>query len=90
MVETLLSGSVGQMMAQVNPQGFFKMAGLTVRSFKTKYSPEISKIIEDTATMLSKNPEADQAAATIAGDIKNTASQKSKTLKLPTNTNEAI
>lgn len=90
MIETMLSGAVGQMMAQVNPEGFFKMAALTVRSFKTKYSPEISKIIADTGAMLSKNPQAENAAAVIGGEMKNSGSQKSKSLKLPTNTNEAI
>ncbi len=88
LIETVMSGQVGQMMAQINPAGFFKMAGLSLRTFKTKYSPEISRLLEETAEMLGGNPEMEDAAANIAGGISDQASQKSKTMKLPQNTNE--
>lgn len=92
MIETILSGNMGQMLSQVNPSGFFKIAGLTLRSMKTKYSPEISKIFEDTAAMLSQNPEEEDAAATVAQGAPNLSSQqpKSQANKLPTNTNEVL
>lgn len=90
MIETILSGNIGQMLSQINPAGFFKAAGLTMKTMKTRYSPEISKILEETGVMLSGNPEDEDAAAVIAGNVGGNMQQqaKSKALKLPTNTNE--
>lgn len=91
MVETVMSGQVGQMMAQINPAGFFKMAGLSLRTMKTKYSPEISRILEETAAMLGGNPQQEDAAAIIAqGMPGQSGTPKSKSLKLPSNTNEGV
>jgi hypothetical protein len=89
MIENVLAGNIGQLMAQVNPAGFFKIAGLTLRTMKTKYGPEISKVFEETAEMLSGNPEQEEAAAILAGGMPNQRAAKSSELKLPTNTNEA-
>jgi hypothetical protein len=89
MLETVMSGQIGQLLAQVNPAGFFKTAGLTLRTMKTKYSPEISRILEETAAMLSQNPQAEQGAATLAQGMPG-SSPMSRTQKLPTNTNEGI
>lgn len=96
MTETVMSGQMGQMLSQVNPAGFFKIAGLSLRTMKTRYSPEISRIFEDTAEMLSGNPEDEDAAAMIAGNLNSGANSGegrpnggSRSLKLPTNTNEA-
>jgi len=95
MLETVMSGQMGQLMAQVNPAGFFQIAGLTLRTMKTKYAPEISAIFEQTSEMLSGNPEDEEAAAMLAGQnampsggdsSKNMSAQN----KLPTNTNEAF
>jgi hypothetical protein len=94
MLETVMSGQMGQMLSQINPAGFFKVSALTLRTMKTKYSPEISAIFDETAQMLEGTPEDEEAAAVIAGDNsqpsggdspKNMSSQN----KLPTNTNEA-
>ncbi len=90
LLETMLSGQIGQMMSQVNPAGFFKMSALTMKSMKTKYSPNIADVLEQTAMMLSQDPQAQamaqQMAATNPGNYKLPA--MSKSLKLPTNTNE--
>ena len=90
LLETMLSGQIGTMMAQVNPAGFFKMSALTMKSMKTKYSPNIADVLEQTAMMLSQNPEmqqmAQQMAATNPGQYKQ--QPMSKALKLPTNTRE--
>jgi len=50
MLETVMSGQMGQMMAQVNPAGFFKISALTLKTMKTKYSPEIARIFEEYST----------------------------------------
>ena len=87
LLETVMSGQVGQMMSQVNPAGFFQMASLAMKSMKTKYSPNIVEVLEQTAQMLSGNPEANAAASEMAqGGTGQTP--KSRELKLPQNTNE--
>lgn len=90
MLETVMSGQVGQMLSQVNPAGFFKMSALAMKSVKTKYSPNIVEVLEQTAQMLGGNPQAQQEASAMAQG--NTPSQGplSKSLKLPQNTNEGV
>ena len=88
MVENVLAGNIGQMLGQVNPACFFRAAGLTLKSMKTRYSPEISKILEETAAMLSQDVKQEEGAAQMAGDMQNQSAPKSSALKLPTNTNE--
>jgi len=95
MLETVMSGQMGQMMAQVNPAGFFKISSLSLKTMKTKYSPEISRIFEETAKMLQQSPEDEEGAAAIAGGIAqpsggSSSQNMSKQNKLPTNTNEAV
>jgi hypothetical protein len=94
MLETVMSGQMGQMMAQVNPAGFFKISSYSLKTLKTKYSPEISRIFEETAMMLQKSPEDEEGAAAIAGQVAqpsggSSSKNMSKLNKLPTNTNEA-
>lgn len=87
MLESVMSGQVGQMLAQVNPAGFFQMSSLAIKSMKTKYSPQISKLLEQTGQMLGQSQEAQQEAKMMAsGGTGQTP--KSKDLKLPQNTNE--
>jgi hypothetical protein len=96
MLETVMSGQMGQMMAQVNPAGFFKISSLTLKTMKTKYSPEIARIFEETAEMISGDVATEEGAANLAhntsganpsgGDDSKNMSQQNK---LPTNTNEA-
>ncbi len=94
MLETVMSGQMGQMLAKVNPAGFFQVSALNLRTMKTKYSPEISKIFEETAKMLQKSPEDEEGAALLASQGAqpsggSSSKNMSKTNKLPTNTNEA-
>lgn len=88
LVENVLAGNIGQMLAQVNPAGFFKAAGLVIKTTKTKYSPELADILASTGQMLMQQPVMEQGAATLAGGLTQTNSPKSRDLKLPTNTNE--
>lgn len=90
MLETVLSGQVGQMMAQINPAGFFKMSALALKSMKTKYSPDIVEVLNQTSMMLGGNPEANQQAAQVAQGIPMGQQPMSRSLKLPTNTNEGV
>jgi len=96
MLEQVLAGAVGQMLAQVNPAGFFKAAGLSMKTMKTKNSPEIAAIMEQTAQMLQQNPQATQQAQAMAQGMPGQLAQQSgpqngassTTLNLPQNTNE--
>ena len=94
MMETMLSGNVGSLLAQVNPAGYFQAAALSVRSVKTKYSPEISQILANTSAMLAQNQQAAGQASMMAqgtvGGNQATQQRLSQELKLPQNTNEGI
>lgn len=83
MIENVLAGNIGQLLGQVNPAGFFQAAGLTMRSMKTKYSPEISKIFEETAGMLQQQPAQEEGAAQMAGNLQNQTGRGSETMTLP-------
>lgn len=88
MLETVMSGQIGQMMSQINPAGFLEMSALSIKSMRTKYSPDIVRIIQQTAQLLGADPEANAQAAQNAqggGGQQPMSSQ----LKLPQNTNEA-
>ena len=88
MLETVMSGQVGQMMMQVNPSGFLQMSALSIKSMKTKYSPDIVRVIEETAQMMS--PEQNQAVAEANQGGGGGGQPQSKALKLPQNTNEGV
>jgi len=88
LLETTLSGSIGNMLAQVNPAGYFKAAALSMKTMKTKHSPDIAKILEDTAQMLSGNQQAQQGASEAAAGQSSSNNPMSQSMKLPQNTNE--
>lgn len=90
MMETVLAGPMGTMLSQVNPAGYFKAYSLSVKSMKTRYSPEISSIIEQTAMMLGGTPaEAAMQNGELSGQSGAGGNQPmSQDLKLPQNTNE--
>lgn len=90
MLETMMSGQIGVMMSQVNPAGFFKMAALTLKSMKTKYTPDIVEVLDQTAQMLSGNPEMQQQASMMAQARGAVSQPMSRSAKLPQNTNEGV
>lgn len=83
MLETFLQGTVGSMLSQVNPAGFFKAASLSVKSMKTKHSIDISDILEQTSQLVS-------GGQPVQGQQQEQDSAKSSSLKLPQNTNEGV
>lgn len=88
LIETMMSGQMGQMLAQVNPAGFFQVASLVTRVTKTRYSPEISRVFEQTSQMLQGNQQASAEAQAMAQGMPSKVGQMSQSMKLPTNTNE--
>jgi hypothetical protein len=84
LIEGVLSGTVGQLLSQVNPAGYFKAASLSMKSVKTKNSPEIAAIMEQTSQMLSQTPGAEQDAADKAGGLPGQGGgPSSRTLNVP-------
>ena len=90
LLETMMSGQIGQMVAQINPAGFFKMASLSVRSTKTRFSPDIAEVLAQTAQMLSNPEDNASAAQAIQGAGSSGGAPQSRALKLPQNTNEGV
>lgn len=92
MMETFLTGNVGQALLTVNPAGFFKASALTVKSMKTKRSLEISDILDNTAQILggmnNQMPPDPNTRAQMEAEAAANGGPGSATLKLPQNTNE--
>lgn len=92
MMETVLSGTTGQLLASINPAGFFKASSLSVKTMKTKHSQDIAEILDQTAQMLGGDPAATQEAKLVAQNQGSSGggqqNPKSEQLKLPQNTNE--
>lgn len=87
MLETMLSGNIGNVLLQMNPAGYLRAAALSVKSMKTKRSLEIGEIIDQTAAMLMQSQQAvSETNAPPEGMQSN--SRKSSSAKLPQNTNE--
>ena len=89
MMETMLSGAIGNMLAQVNPAGYFQASALAIKTMQTKHSPEISAILEQTAMMLQGNQQATNDASAMAQGS-GQSSPLSQSQKLPQNTNEPV
>jgi len=91
LLETILSGNIGQLLSQVNPAGYFQAASLSLKSMKTKNSPDIAKILADTAQRLGGDPAFAEAASLMAqGQTPGQGGSLSQQLKLPQNTNEGV
>lgn len=59
LLEQFINGPLGNLLSQVNPAGYFQAGALSIKNTKSKYSPELAKILEDTAKMM--NPGQEQA-----------------------------
>ena len=60
LLEQFINGPLGNILSQVNPAGYFQAGSLSVKNIKSKYSPELSKILDDTAAMMSAQQQAIQ------------------------------
>lgn len=88
LLETMLSGAIGNALLTVNPGGFMKAASLAVKSMKSKHSPDIAEILDTTAQMLAPQPE-QQAQLGSSGPqqgAQQNGQPMSAQLKLPQNT----
>lgn len=82
LLETVVTGNIGEHLASVHPAGYFQVAALTVKSMKSKYSGDIATILEQAAGAMA------QLGAPMP-QLGQQASPQSSTLKLPQNTNES-
>jgi hypothetical protein len=90
MLESVMSGQIGQMLAQVDPARFFKISSLAMKTMGTKYSPQISSLLDEVANNLGGNQQAQQSASNMAQGNSGGQAPMSSALKLPQNTNEGI
>jgi len=90
MLETMLSGNIGNALMTVNPAGYMKAASLSVKSVKSKHSQDIAQILEQTAQMLQPQPQMQDQLGMAGSPGGGPSSQQpmSQELKLPQNTNE--
>lgn len=84
MLENILQGSIGQTLLSANPAGYFKASSLAIKSMKSKYSIDISEILEQTGSMIS------QGSALAPTPEDPNAQPGSQTLKIPQNTDEEL
>lgn len=85
MLETFLSGGMGEFLKATNPVGYARAASLTLRNTKTKYSPELAEIMDQTAQMIGNQM---GQASQMQPQPSSPNQAKSRGLKLPANTNE--
>ena len=52
LLEQFINGPLGNMLSQVNPAGYFRAGSLSVKNVKSKYSPELASILDETAMMM--------------------------------------
>lgn len=91
LLETMMSGQIGGMLSKINPAGFFRMSSLVTRTMRTKYTPEVANILKETGDMLAQDQAAQQDAMNAArGGGPDQGTPQSRTMKLPTNTNEGV
>lgn len=90
LLESMMSGQIGQMMAQIDPAKFFKVASLAVKTSGTKYSPQMAQIMDELSMQLNQNAQAQAQAQMLAQGGGSPEQSMSQSLKLPQNTNEGI
>lgn len=90
LLESVMSGNIGQMMAQIDPAKFFKVASLALKTAGTKYSPQMAQIMDELSQQLNQDPQAQMQAQMLAQGGGSPEQAMSQALKLPQNTNEGI
>jgi hypothetical protein len=78
MLETLLGGPVGQLLMQIAPAQYFKIASLTVKNIKLKNSSEVAEILSQVSAALGGSPQLEQQAQMMAQDVSQLASQPNR------------
>jgi len=69
LLEQFMNGPIGNLLSQVNPSGYFKAGSLSIKNTKSKYSPELAQILEDTAKMLSPEQQQQMQGGELDGQM---------------------
>ena len=56
MIETVLNGTPGQVLLQMNPGAYLRAVAISIQNSKTRNSPEIAGLFNETAQMLQPQP----------------------------------
>lgn len=83
MLESVLSGQIGQMVAQVDPAKFFKISSLAMKTAGTKYSPQMAQLLDELAQQLGGDPAQQAQAQMIAQGGQGGQAPQSQALKIP-------
>jgi len=83
LIESVLSGNAGQMMAQINPQEFFRISALITRIVKTRYSAEIAAAFDRTAQLLAGNAQKENQAAAVGMSLTNQKAGNTSSVRVP-------
>jgi hypothetical protein len=57
MLNGVLNGNLGNALMTVNPAGYMKLASLSIKSLKSRYSSNIADILDQTSQMLTPQPQ---------------------------------
>lgn len=86
MLEQFMNGPMGSILSQVNPVGYFKAGKLAVKNIRSKYSPELANILDETAMMLGGNQQA--MGAMMQGQINGQRSPEEASNQMPGRTTQ--
>jgi len=56
LIETILNGTPGQVLLQMNPGAYLKAVAMSIKNSKTRNSPEMAQLFIETANMLQPQP----------------------------------
>jgi len=66
-LEQVINGNAGQMLMTVNPAGYARLTAMNIKHTKTRYSQDIAQIFEETAQMLTPQPQQQQTLGSGGG-----------------------
>jgi len=69
LLEQFINGPLGNILSQVNPAGYFRAGALSIKNVKSKYSPELANILDETAMMLGGQQQAAMQQGQLPGQM---------------------
>jgi len=69
LLEQFINGPLGNILSQVNPAGYFRAGALSIKNVKSKYSPELASILDETAMMLGGQQQAAMQQGQLPGQM---------------------
>jgi hypothetical protein len=69
LLEQFINGPLGNILSQVNPAGYFRAGALSIKNVKSKYSPELASILDETAQMMGGQQQAAMEQGQMGGQM---------------------